>query len=871
MGQLALRSAALLASLALDAPLCAGGGPETTAVVIDAGSSLSLLVGLRYAELRGIPAANLLYLEGLDGSATLSLADFRARLEQPLRAFLAARERGAEIDTVALSVDLPFGVELGELLARFDKSAKPTWATPRASITGALFLGGSHDLESLSWLALDANAYASASLRREGEELRMELPAEGRAFRVDHEGPRAMAVSLGWIGARGNRLEEVLALLERGASCDGTRPAGTVYLMEQLDVRARTRMPSFDETLRALRALGREAEILRAGEGGQDGLVPKAKTDILGLVAGCSDFDWAASGSAFAPGALAEHLTSFGAAFDQPGQTKIASFVRAGAVGTSGAVYEPYALAPKFPHPLLHAYYAQGFSLAESFHLAVASPYQLLVLGDPLARPFAPVRKLALEGLPKDGVLTGPLELRVRAEGAGERELAALELWCEGRRLARGAVGSALAFDPARLVDGGYELHAVAIGADAAATRSAARAVVELRRAPSGFASLEMPSSCKYGAELALAARHARAERVELWRGEQRLLALARDGERFRASLAAVRLGPGASWLHLRAFSGESLLERSALRRVEVAPPPLAEPVAPARLGWLPGVVARCTLASGVRELALGTCVGGDDRGLRNRLETLGEPVQRVEIEGEIRLDEGWSQLRLAGVAEAELELGGFVREGAGASPSKTCSVARWCGRARAGWHPFRLRCAPHPTLPLELSVQGSGEAGAIEGARLRHAPPWVAGFHPADEALLPSGAAAQLLDGSASEAATLDAEQGLVLRWKKAPSKITSVVLRLPEGASEARPAPSAWFVETRKGAKGKWTEVKNARALICPALARPLNKNQATAWIRFDFDPVAAQELRVRPVLAKERQQARVLGIATYEARSR
>ncbi|MBL8896479.1 MAG: TIGR03790 family protein, partial [Planctomycetes bacterium] len=408
MVSLALRSAAALcASLLLSAPLRAGGGPETTAVVIDADSTLSLLVGLRYAELRGIPAANLLFLEDLDGAATLPLAVFRARIEQPLRAFLAARAPDSAIDTVALSVDLPYGVELGELLARFEKSAKPTWATPRASSTGALYLGGAHDLESLSWLALDANAYASASLRREGDELRMELPAEGRAFRVDREGAHALAVSLGWIGARGNRVEEVLALLERGAACDGTRPSGTVYLMEQLDVRARTRMSSFDAALQALHSLGREAERLRAGDGGQDGIVPKQKRDILGLVAGCSDFDWAASGSSFVPGALAEHLTSFGAAFDQVGQTKISSFVSAGVVGTSGAVYEPYALAPKFPHPFLHAYYAQGFSLAESFHLAVASPYQLLIVGDPLARPFAPLREVALEGVPKSGVLTG--------------------------------------------------------------------------------------------------------------------------------------------------------------------------------------------------------------------------------------------------------------------------------------------------------------------------------------------------------------------------------------------------------------------------------------------------------------------------------
>ncbi|MBL8896155.1 MAG: hypothetical protein JNM84_00945, partial [Planctomycetes bacterium] len=510
------------------------------------------------------------------------------------------------------------------------------------------------------------------------------------------------------------------------------------------------------------------------------------------------------------------------------------------------------------------------FSLAESFHLAVASPYQLLIVGDPLARPFAPLREVALEGVPKSGVLTGEEELRVIANGAAAKALAASELWCDGQRVARGAAGAPLRLEPGARIDGGCEVHAVAIGADPAATRSSKRIVLELRRATSGFAAIEVPSGSVFGQKLELVLRHARADRVELWRGEQRLLELARDGERFRASLPAVRLGPGVSWVHLRAFEGQSPLERSALRRIEIAPPALAEPVSEARLGWLPGAVARCTLASGVHELALGTCVGGDDRGIRERLATLGEPVQRVEIEAELRLDEGWSQLRLTGVAEAELELGGFVREGASA-PSAESQTMRWCGRARAGWHRFRLSFAPAAGLPLELSVQGSGEAGVIEGARLRHAPPFVAGFRPADEARLASEPAAQLLDGSAREAVILEAEHGLVLRWKKAPKQLASVVLQFPEGAAEARPAPSAWFVETRKGAQGKWTEVKNARALVCPALARPRNKNQATAWIRFDFEPVAAQELRVRPVLAKERQQARVLAITTYEARAR
>ncbi len=62
--------------------------------------------------------------------------------------------------------------------------------------------------------------------------------------------------------------------------------------------------------------------------------------------------------------------------------------LRGGAAGTSGTVTEPYALQFKFPKPHLFAYYAAGLTLAESFYLAVDSPYQLLMVGDPLCRPY---------------------------------------------------------------------------------------------------------------------------------------------------------------------------------------------------------------------------------------------------------------------------------------------------------------------------------------------------------------------------------------------------------------------------------------------------------------------------------------------------
>jgi len=71
------------------------------------------------------------------------------------------------------------------------------------------------------------------------------------------------------------------------------------------------------------------------------------------------------------PGAIAESLTSYGGHFDHGGQTKLTEFLRHGAAGSSGAVQEPWSIQAKFPVPLLHAYYADGCSLAEAFYQSI--------------------------------------------------------------------------------------------------------------------------------------------------------------------------------------------------------------------------------------------------------------------------------------------------------------------------------------------------------------------------------------------------------------------------------------------------------------------------------------------------------------------
>jgi hypothetical protein len=86
---------------------------------------------------------------------------------------------------------------------------------------------------------------------------------------------------------------------------------------------------------------------------------------------------------------VSDNLTSFSGRFDTPSQTKMTELLHAGAAMTSGPVDEPFAIQAKFPLPMMYGYYAAGVTAIEAFYLSVSSPYQLLILGDPLTQPFA--------------------------------------------------------------------------------------------------------------------------------------------------------------------------------------------------------------------------------------------------------------------------------------------------------------------------------------------------------------------------------------------------------------------------------------------------------------------------------------------------
>jgi hypothetical protein len=203
-----------------------------------------------------------------------------------------------------------------------------------------------------------------------------------------------------------------------------------------------------------------------------DGTAPIRKNDLQGAMLGTASLNWTETGSKIRPGAIIDNLTSFGGVLAKgAGQTPLTEFLKHGAAGASGTVVEPYAVPNKFAAASIFIHYARGCSLAESYYQSVLGPYQLLIVGDPLCRPWAKIPTVAAAGVEPGATVRGDLELRPSARTAAGHSVDRFELFVNGLRLDHCAPGGTLRLDTTRVADGRTELRVVGIEADAVETQ----------------------------------------------------------------------------------------------------------------------------------------------------------------------------------------------------------------------------------------------------------------------------------------------------------------------------------------------------------------------------------------------------------------
>ncbi|TWT89014.1 hypothetical protein Mal64_25050 [Pseudobythopirellula maris] len=486
----------------------AGGGPENVLLVVNANSDSSMTIANHYVRLRDLPATNVVYVDYRGDKENITGAKLRDKVLAPVFRAITERRLGAQIDCVAYSSDLPWRVEFSREMPEGLKL--PRQQKPIGSLTGVTYLSRHLLAKSPTIVSLDSNWYVPGPVRvnlanctRLGAEPSRALRSRylwgldgSRVTDPKHGRRYILSTMLGVTTGRGNSVEEVVESLRRAIAAEVSPPDGAYYFMRGERVRTRPRSACFGEAAGLLRGLG--ARVVEA-----EGVLPRGASDVLGLMTGSPKLDLAGTPVGFRPGAIAEHLTSTGGNLMLRGQqTPISELIRAGATGACGTVIEPFAIQAKFPLPSLHVHYRRGCSLAEAFYQSVASPYQLLILGDPLCQPWADRPAIRVEGLPQPAefpasdepfVVQRVLDLKAVVtpagappddappEGLAESESRApWELFIDGRLRGRLRSGATVRIDPSGLPPGLHELRCVGYSPDPIETSARRVAWVDL-------------------------------------------------------------------------------------------------------------------------------------------------------------------------------------------------------------------------------------------------------------------------------------------------------------------------------------------------------------------------------------------------------
>lgn len=468
----------------------AGGGPENVAVIVNDDSEASQKIAQEYVRLRNIPACNVIRLKGISNVEQIKVDEFRDKILKLVLETIETRGLKPQIDCIAYSADFPWAID-----ARGDFKGKklPRVLSPICSINGLTYLHERVLNEKREYLPLNSNRYTRLPARTTENDMFDVQPSI--AFHaetqwsvggkvVEKGGERyLLSTMLAVTSGRGNSVDESIAALRRSAGADGTKPEGTFYFMVNKNVRSTTREPFIPSAVAALTKLGMKAEI-------NEGKIPSEKTDVVGAVIGTASFDWPASKSKMLPGAICEHLTSFGGVMRSgAGQTPCTEFIKHGAAGSSGTVTEPYAIQAKFPLAFLHVHYAGGCSLAEAFYQSVQGPCQLLVVGDPLCQPWASPPDFRVQGVKNKQPITGKIEITPQPKDADS--IKHFELFVDGVRQTTCLPGETLSLMTEELSNGGHELRVVAIGATAIETQSRKIYSVEVKNEPPASSASE--------------------------------------------------------------------------------------------------------------------------------------------------------------------------------------------------------------------------------------------------------------------------------------------------------------------------------------------------------------------------------------------
>ncbi len=183
--------------------------------------------------------------------------------------------------------------------------------------------------------------------------------------------------------------QDIISLIDRGAVAQHILPAGNGYFISTTDaVRSVSRYLAFRTVASQWNhPNGLIMAFIDNSAGTRSDFIQNTP-NVLFYETGLPGVP-AINTNRYVPGALADHLTSYGGELLNSPQMKILDWIKAGVTASYGTVAEPSANPAKFPQAMvLVNRYFSGNTALEAYNKSVDVPYQGVFVGEPLARPF---------------------------------------------------------------------------------------------------------------------------------------------------------------------------------------------------------------------------------------------------------------------------------------------------------------------------------------------------------------------------------------------------------------------------------------------------------------------------------------------------
>lgn len=312
------------------------------AILVNDQDPQSLAVAEAYRTARGIDQVITLSFP-VTGSV-MSAATF-----EPLKAQLDAA-LGDDVQALAISWTTPYRVDCMALTSAFSLGFDPKYCNQSGGACGETAPSPYYDSDSVApW--------------------------------SDHGIRPAMMIA-------GETSDDALAVIAQGLASDDSYPMGDGYMIRTTDAARSVRWQAFIATENNWNQGDDLSMTYISNANGSGSNVINGVSDVLFYFTGLAQVADVDS-NVYLPGAVADHLTSFGGRLTDSSQMSILRWLEAGASGSYGTVVEPCNYLEKFPNTLvLLPHYFRGATLIEAYWKSVAWPGEGVFVGEPLARPW---------------------------------------------------------------------------------------------------------------------------------------------------------------------------------------------------------------------------------------------------------------------------------------------------------------------------------------------------------------------------------------------------------------------------------------------------------------------------------------------------